>query len=46
MVTHWEPLDLKPGARHGVNLRNFEPKLQESVVVRRFDCADTWTFLD
>jgi hypothetical protein len=29
-----------------VNLRNFDPKLLESVVVRRFDGADTWTFLD
>jgi hypothetical protein len=29
-----------------VNLRNFEPKLVDSVVVRRFDGADTWTFLD
>lgn len=46
IITHWEPLDPKPGARHGVNLRNFEPTLLESVVVRRFDGADTWTFLD
>ncbi|QDH71273.1 GFA family protein [Marilutibacter alkalisoli] len=46
IFTHWEPLDPKPGARHGVNLRNFEPKILESVVVRRFDGADTWTFLD
>ena len=46
IVTHWEPLDLQPGARHGVNLRNFEPGLLDEVVVRRFDGADTWTFLD
>lgn len=46
IITHWEPLDPKPGARHGVNLRNFEPELLESVVVRRFDGADTWKFLD
>lgn len=46
VVTHWEPLDGKLGARHGVNLRNFEPKLQASVVVRHFDGADTWAFLD
>lgn len=42
-VTHWEPLDAKPASRHGVNLRNFEPRLLESVVVRRFDGADTPT---
>ena len=46
IVTHWEPLKPEPGARHGVNLRNFEPAVLESVVVRRFDGADTWKFLD
>jgi hypothetical protein len=46
IVTHWEPLDPVPGARHGVNLRNFDPGLLASVSVRRFDGADTWTFLD
>ncbi len=46
IATHWEPLEATPGAKHGVNLRNFDTKLQESVLVRRFDGADTWTFLD
>jgi hypothetical protein len=46
IVTHWEPLEPAPGARHGVNLRNFEPVLLESVTVRRFDGADTWKMLD
>jgi hypothetical protein len=46
IVTHWEPLPPESGARHGVNLNNFEPKLLESVHVRRFDGADTWSFLD
>ena len=46
IVTHWEPLPPKVGARHGVNLNNFEPKLLESVHIRRFDGADTWSFLD
>lgn len=46
ILTHWEPLDAEPGARHGVNLRNFEPKLLDSVVVRHFDGAETWEFLD
>ena len=45
-VTHGEPLDPKPGARHGVNLRNFAPELLASVRVRKFDGADTWTFFD
>lgn len=45
-ATHWEPLEPKPGQRHGVNLRNFEPELVQSVAVRRFDGADTWTFID
>ena len=46
IATHWEPLAPRPGDRHGVNLRNFEPALQQAVPVRRFDGADTWAFLD
>ena len=45
-ITHCEPLLPEAGGRHGVNLRNFDPKLLDSVIVRRFDGADTWTFLD
>lgn len=45
-ATHWEPLAPEPGAKHGVNLRNFPPELVQSVTVRHFDGADTWTFLD
>jgi hypothetical protein len=39
-VTHWEPLDPVPGARHG------DPALIASVRVRKFDGANTWKFLD
>lgn len=46
IVTHWEPLEPASGARQGVNLRNFEPALLEAVVIRRFDGAHTWKFLD
>jgi hypothetical protein len=35
-----------PGARHGVNLGNFEPSLLAAVRVRHFDGADTWKFID
>src|SRR3546814_13807524 len=45
IVTHWEPLEPRPGARQGVNLRNFEPELLESVAVRSFDGADHWVLL-
>ena len=45
-ITHWEPLDPAPGAKHGVNLGNFEPSLIAQVPARRFDGADTWEFLD
>lgn len=44
--THWLPIDAKPGERMGVNLNNFEPGLLAQVRVRRFDGADTWTFVD
>lgn len=46
VATHWEPLDPQPGAKHGVNLNNFDPALVQGVQVRNFDGADTWTFLD
>ena len=46
IATHWEPLDAEPGARHGINLRNFSPALLDAVRIRRFDGADTWAYLD
>ena len=46
VATHWEPLQAVPGQKHGVNLRNFDPAILRSVVVRKFDGADTWTFLE
>jgi hypothetical protein len=46
IATHWEPLEPNQGDRHGVNLRNFDPALLSSVHIRRFDGADTWSFLD
>ena len=45
-VTHWEPVQPDPEGRHRVNLANFDPELIASVRVRRFDGANTWTFLD
>jgi hypothetical protein len=45
-VTHWEPLEVKAGAQHGVHLGNFDPELVASVRVRRFDGAHTWKFFD
>lgn len=45
-VTHWEPLDPACTPRQGVNLNNFPPALLDQVVVRRFDGADTWAFID
>ena len=45
-VTHWEPLSPAPGAKHGVNLGNFDPRLIAAVRVRHFDGADTWKFID
>ena len=45
-VTHWEPLQPTLGAKHGVNLGNFDPELIASVRVRRFDGANTWKFIE
>lgn len=46
ITTHWEPIPSQPGARHGVNLNNFEPGLLQAVRIRHIDGADTWAFLD
>jgi hypothetical protein len=45
-VTHWEPLQPTPDSELGVNARNFDPSVLGSVRIRRFDGADTWTYLD
>jgi hypothetical protein len=46
VATHWESLVPNSDNRQGVNLNNFDPALLAQVNVRRFDGADTWTFLD
>ena len=46
-VTHWEPLQPAADSKMGVNTRLFEdPTLAATAVVRRFDGADTWRFID
>lgn len=45
-VTHWEPLEVKPDSRLGVNVRNFDPGELEELRIRRFDGAETWKYLD
>jgi hypothetical protein len=30
----------------GINFRNFDPSVLETIPVRRFDGAETWKFLD
>lgn len=42
-TTHWEPLQAKPGARLGVNVRNFEPEVIGNPRMRLLDGASTWT---
>jgi hypothetical protein len=44
-VTHWQPISSAKN-RMGVNFRNFEPSVIESTLIRRFDGAETWEFLD
>lgn len=45
-TTHWENLDPSPEARMGVNLAMAEPAAIADLRVRRFDGADSWTYLD
>ena len=41
-TTHWEPLDVKPKSKMGVNVRNFDPEAIGSVRMRLLDGANTW----
>jgi len=44
-ITHWEPFEA--GADYfGINMRNFDPALVAKIPVRRFDGADTWSFIE
>lgn len=45
-VTHWEAVDPSKIKRMGVNMRNFDPAIAQTVRIRRLDGADTWKFLD
>ena len=45
-VTHWAPLGQEADQKMGVNIRNFDPAEIGDVRLRRFDGADTWTYLD
>jgi hypothetical protein len=42
----WERRKPRKLNRMGVNARNFEPAIQESVRIRRLDGAETWKYLD
>jgi hypothetical protein len=45
-VTHWEPITPDAGTRFGVNMRNFDPAAIAALATRRFDGAESWTYLD
>jgi hypothetical protein len=45
-TTHWEPVDAARDPRFGVNFRNLDPADLARFPVRRFDGADTWSYLD
>ncbi|HEY3145058.1 MAG TPA: GFA family protein [Dongiaceae bacterium] len=45
-VTHWESIKEEYADRMGVNARLMKPDEIADVPVRRFDGAETWTYLD
>jgi hypothetical protein len=45
-VTHWEPITADAGDKFGINMRNFDPALISGAKIRKFDGAETWTFLE
>ena len=44
-TTHWENL-AEPEGRMAVNLRLADADVAETIPVRRFDGADSWSFID
>lgn len=44
-VTHWESLS-PTASKVSVNMRNFDPHEIGDAQLRRFDGAQTWTYLD
>jgi hypothetical protein len=45
-TTHWLPLIMPSDGNGGVNARLFDSSLVRGLRIRRFDGADTWTYLD
>jgi hypothetical protein len=45
-VTHWQRTGPVGTDRMGVNARNFEAGVVESIRIRRLDGASTWKYLD
>lgn len=43
-VTHWESLR-DPNGKSGVNMRNFDPDELGAIHVRRFDGAESWSYV-
>ena len=44
-IIHWEPVQLTPTSRTGVNMRNFDPNALGPVRIRLLDGASTWKYL-
>lgn len=45
-TTHYTPTNLGNLDRMAVNLRMFDKAILDEVKIRKFDGADTWTFID
>ncbi|KAB7615890.1 GFA family protein [Amylibacter sp. SFDW26] len=44
-TTHWEHLKPKADSKMAFNLRLSDPAILNSIRIRRFDGADTWSFI-
>jgi len=45
-TTHWTSISKDAPDRMAVNARLFDPADRAGIPIRKFDGADTWTFLD
>lgn len=45
-VTHYTSTEKANSDKVGVNFRMFDENIRHEITIRRFDGADTWTFLE
>lgn len=45
-LTHYTSVDSGPDSRFAINYRMVDAELNNALIIRHFDGADSWTFID